>query len=87
MSPTFSRDRQWLDPGFSWVPRGMWTLPVSFAARVLLGWLHSHSDEELASLDLTSVDSGALHELMTEGFIRRDGASLILVQSAWEELA
>lgn len=48
MNGTFSRDQ--ILSGYNIVPNGLWTIPVSTGARVLLGWLHSHSDPFLAQL-------------------------------------
>jgi hypothetical protein len=44
----FRRER--VESGYLQVPNGLWTLPVSMGARVLLGWLHSHSDDFLDRL-------------------------------------
>lgn len=52
-SPTFVRDSSdhW-DDGWSRTPNGLWTLDVTNGAKVLLGWLHSHTDAFLAKVTL-----------------------------------
>lgn len=52
---TFTRDSadDW-DDGWSRVPHGLWTLDVPAGAKVLLGWLHSHTPTFLARLSMNS---------------------------------
>lgn len=54
MSRTFSRDSSsdW-DDGWSRVPHGLWTLDLPCGAKILLGWLHSHTDAFLATVSMT----------------------------------
>jgi hypothetical protein len=75
MSGQFTRGP--MDVGFSQTPHGLWTLNVSTGARVLLGWLHSHTDTYLASVTVnmakrvfnTSTISKWLDELGEAGFL------------------
>lgn len=48
-TPAFSRDTadDWSE-GWSRTPHGLWTLDVPNGAKILLGWLHSHTDRFLA---------------------------------------
>ena len=67
-----------MDIGYSQTPHGLWTLiEVSTGARVLLGWLHSHTDTYLASVTVnmarrtlnTSSIASWLRELEAAGFV------------------
>lgn len=53
-TPTFSRDdsHDW-DDGWSRVPHGLWTIDAPAGAKVLLGWLHSHSPAFLPKVTMT----------------------------------
>ena len=42
-NPAFIRDGEDWDDGWSRAPHGLWTLDIPNGAKVLLGWLHSHS--------------------------------------------
>ena len=76
--PQFTRDQ--IVDGYDKVPNGLWTLEVSAGARIVLGWLHSHTDGFLATLTLnrcrrmlgTSKVSKYLDELETLGFVTID---------------
>lgn len=95
MTGQFTRER--IDTGYSQAPHGLWTLDVSVGARVLLGWLHSHSDEYLAGLTInrcrralnTSSIAAWLDELERAGFVRVDRhgegrpASFVLLARPW----
>lgn len=50
----FSRDdsHDW-DDGWSRVPHGLWTLPMTPGPKILLGWLHSHSNAFLARVTMS----------------------------------
>lgn len=50
--PTFGRQSS---PPHSAVPHGLWTLDCPHGAKVMLGWLHSHTDQFLAGLSFASV--------------------------------
>ena len=56
MSNFVSRDdtADW-DDGWSRVPHGLWTLDVPAGAKVLLGWLHSHTDAFLAKVTMNAA--------------------------------
>lgn len=66
-----------MDIGFSQTPHGLWNLEVSTGARCILGWLHSHTDQFLASVTVnmmrrvfnTSTIAKWLCELSEAGFI------------------
>lgn len=76
--------RRPMDVGFSQTPHGLWTLGVPTGARILLGWLHSHTDEFLAGITTnqmrrtfgTSSVLDWLEALAKAGFVRieRGGA-------------
>lgn len=75
MSGQFTRGP--MDVGFSQTPHGLWTLDVSTGARVLLGWLHSHTDQFLQHVTVnmarrvfnTSSIAKWLQELADAGFV------------------
>ena len=50
--PFFGRQSS---PPHSAVPHGLWTLDCPHGAKVMLGWLHSHTDQFLAGLSFASV--------------------------------
>ncbi len=70
-------EREPLDVGFTMVPHGLWTADLPTGARLLLGWLHSHTDAYLAHLTLngcreafrTSSVTDWLGALEVAGFI------------------
>lgn len=93
--------RQPLDPGFSGVPHGFWTIPVSRGAAMLLGWLHSHTDAYLEKLTCnvarralrTSSIKSWLEELEKAGFVKvywpaskGDRITVALLAEPWENL-
>src|SRR5687768_12498015 len=92
--------REGLDHGFELIPHGFWTLPVSPGARLLLGWLHSHTDSYLARLTVnecrrvmgTSAVLKQLTELRDAGFLTIDvggpgkRTSFTLLADPWLDL-
>jgi len=75
VSGQFSRGP--MDVGFAQTPHGLWNLEVSTGARCVLGWLHSHTDQFLASVTCnmmrrvfnTSSIKRWLDELAEAGFV------------------
>lgn len=47
-------DPDW-DDGWSRAPHGLWTLDMPMGAKVLLGWLHSHSRKFLATVTMNDA--------------------------------
>lgn len=101
MTPTFARDdRTGWDDGWSRVPHGLWTLDLPAGAKLLLGWLHSHTDKFLAHISMTqcrrAVGSSQIFAwfdaLETAGYVHvtrgRNGkpAQITLVTAAWRNL-
>lgn len=93
--------RQPLDPGFSGVPHGFWTLEIPKGAQVLLGWLHSHTDQYLEGVTCnvarralrTSQVVAWLKELQKAGFLiiyppeaKGERTSYVLLSEPWEQL-
>lgn len=93
--------RQPLDPGFSGVPHGFWTLELPKGAQVLLGWLHSHTDQYLEGVTCnvarralrTSQVVPWLKELQAAGFLliyppeaKGERTSYVLLSEPWEQL-
>ena len=85
---------------YSQVPHGLWTAPVSPGARCLLGWLHSHTPQYLASLSFNRIRnefSGSgqvavwIKELVDEGLVRQvkvgQSYRYVLLAAKWEQLA
>lgn len=76
-APTFTRRKGAPRTGYGQVPNGLWTLPVSMGAKVLLGWLHSHTDDYLATLTVnrcrralgTSSITAWMEELESVGLV------------------
>jgi len=89
-----------LTDNFSQVPHGLWTAPLSWGAKAMLGWLHSHDERYLSSLSNNRIRnelgasgqvSGWIKELTEAGFIavERKGQRnrFILLSAPWEALA
>lgn len=51
----FIRDDDQWDDGWSRAPHGLWTLDVPNGAKVLLGWLHSHSGAFLGGVTINQA--------------------------------
>lgn len=101
METTFSRDSgdDW-DDGWSRAPHGLWTLDVPNGAKVLLGWLHSHSGAFLGGVTINqarrAVGSASIkvwfEALEAAGFVeiaRRDNGSqskITLKMGPWKAL-
>jgi hypothetical protein len=99
MARRFEREVR-LQDNFTQVPHGLWTAPVSYGAKVLLGWLHSHNPSYLARLSNNRIRaelgcSGQvgqwIDELVDAGFLRVEKAGqanrFILLARPWEDLA
>jgi hypothetical protein len=99
MAKRFEREPR-LQDNYTQVPHGLWTAPVSYGAKILLGWLHSHSPSYLARLSNNRIRaelgcSGQvtqwIDELVQAGFIRVEKAGqanrFILLARSWEALA
>lgn len=87
--------------GYSDVPHGLWThVELSAAARLILGWLHSHDAGYLSSVTVnrirrefgTSSVPKYLGEMEDAGFVeverRGNGqaSSIVLLMDPWEDL-
>ena len=87
--------------GYSDVPHGLWTLvELSAAARLILGWLHSHDAGYLQTVTVnrirrefgTSSVPKYLAEMEDAGFLQVDrrgngqASEIILLMDPWEEL-
>lgn len=88
-----------LTENYTQVPHGLWTLDVSYGARTLLGWLHSHKPEYLDTLSIRRIRSEFggggqvqewLGELKVAGFVvlTKQGQAhrVILKAKPWDEL-
>ncbi len=100
-TPTFTRDdsHDW-DDGWSRVPHGLWTLPVANGAKVLLGWLHSHSPSFLPKVTMShcrrEVGSSSIfawfNELAEAGFVEVEAgpngkpSKITLKMRPWRDL-
>jgi hypothetical protein len=82
------------------IPHGLWTAPLSYGAKVLLGWLHSHDATYLARLTNNRIREelgasgsvgGWIRELVDAGFLtvekRGQANQFILKADAWERLS
>jgi len=80
---TFTRDGQdeW-DDGWSRVPHGLWTLDVPAGAKVLLGWLHSHTEPFLAKLSMNSCRKAMGTSQIVAWFDALETAGLVQVERA-----
>lgn len=54
MDQTFIREDR-LQDNYGQVPNGLWTADLSYGAKCLLGWLHSHKPEYLARLSVNRI--------------------------------
>jgi DNA-binding PadR family transcriptional regulator len=63
---------------YSKVPHGLWTAPMTYGAKCLLGWLHSHSPQYLATLSSKRIQAEMgcstqvlkwIDELVEHGFV------------------
>ena len=85
---------------FTQVPHGLWTADISWGAKCLLGWLHSHDRQYLASLSnqrirrelgCSGIVSKWFDELVEAGFItvQKMGQrqQVTILASPWEALA
>lgn len=98
-SVEWTRETRVID-NYSKVPHGLWTAPLSYGAKCLLGWLHSHSPEYLARLTNGRIRSEFgcsaqalkwIDELVEAGFVRvsTTGARhrYHLLAEPWDRLA
>jgi hypothetical protein len=95
----FTRQPRFTD-NFSQIPHGLWTAELTWGAKCLLGWLHSHDEKYLSSLSNNRIRnelgasgsvSGWISELVEAGFIRVEKHGqrnkFILLARPWERLA
>jgi len=88
-----------LTENYTQVPHGLWTLDVSYGARTLLGWLHSHKPSYLDKLSIRRIRSEFggggqvqewLGELKVAGFVvlTKQGQAhrVILKAKPWDDL-
>jgi hypothetical protein len=89
-----------LSDNFSKVPHGLWTCDLSHGAKCLLGWLHSHTSNYLATLSTRRIrdEFGAggsagrwLLELEAAGFVKviseKNRKRYRLMAAPWDSLA
>lgn len=99
MSARFERQARLTD-NFSQVPHGLWTADLTWGAKCLLGWLHSHDERYLASLSNNRIRNelgcsgsvgGWIDELVDAGLIRVEKHGqrnkFVLLAAPWEALA
>lgn len=89
-----------LQDNYTQIPHGLWTAPISYGAKTLLGWLHSHDAAYLSRLTNNRIREelgasgqvgGWVKELVQAGFIavekRGQANRFILLAAPWEALA
>jgi hypothetical protein len=99
MSGRFQRQARITD-NFSQVPHGLWTADLTWGAKCLLGWLHSHEERYLSSLSNNRIRqelgasgsvAGWVTELVEAGFITVEKSGqrnkFTLMAAPWESLA
>jgi len=99
MTHEWEREPRLVD-NFSKVPHGLWTADLTYGAKCLLGWLHSHSSAYLAQLTsrriraefgCSTVIANWIEELSAAGFIEviQDGnrQRFKLKAARWDALA
>jgi hypothetical protein len=89
-----------LSDNYSKVPHGLWTADLTYGAKCLLGWLHSHSSGYLATLTsrrireefgCSTVIANWITELSEAGFIEvvqeKNRQRFVLKAAPWDALA
>lgn len=76
----FIRDDDQWDDGWSRAPHGLWTLDVPNGAKVLLGWLHSHSGAFLGGVTINQARRAVGSSSIQSWFDALEAAGFISIE-------